>query len=293
MMTTLPDKPIAVAMGGEDDAALAFAVDEALRTGGGLRLIHAVDQAAAPPMSLLLSYQDAEEVGNRLLSDGARVVEDATDRVTVQKVVHRGGAVQVLIQESEQARLVVLQHRGLSRVQRIFTGSISTAVAARAHCPVVSVPEHWRSDEHGRHVVVGLDEAGEPLTALRVAFEEAQRRAAPLVVAHAWCLSSLYEEFPADGFENEWRKQAGRLLREALDQATPGFPQVKVTTELRYQAPADALSALAQDAALLILGRRSRRGPLRIGSLARALLRAGECPVMVVPVGASGPSDDE
>lgn len=293
MITALPDKPIGVAVCGEDHAALMFAVAEARRTNGRLCLVHAIDRAAAPPISLLLTYQDAEEVGARLLSDAASLVEDATSgAVVTQKVARHGAAVQVLVQESERARLVVLQHRSLSRVGRIFTGSVSTAVAARAHCPVVSVPAPWRSGEHGGHVVVGLDEAGEPLAALQAAFEQARLRNVPLMVAHAWRVESPYEGSPADGFETEWRMHAGRMLSEALDQVIADFPGVKVTTELRYQAPADALSEIASDAALLILGRRSRRGPLRIGSLARASLRVAECPVMIVPVGTSRPGDD-
>jgi nucleotide-binding universal stress UspA family protein len=281
------NKPIVVAVSGEERAALEYAVAEALRTGSQLRLLHVVEPMvmAGTPVGPVISYHDLDETAWQIVDRAKDIVDSiAGDSVEVERVVRRGSAAHDLVEESRTCRLVVLEHRELSRLTRVFTGSTSTAVAARAHCPVVSVPQGWEPGSE-RRVVVGVDEAGEPEQALRVAFDEAARRQARLSVRHAWRLAEPYDDLGVrTGVEADWRRQTRPVLDEAVQRWASKTPDVSCDVDLLYDRPATALVKAAENADLLVLGRRTRRGPLRIGSIARAMIRIATCPVMVVPL---------
>jgi nucleotide-binding universal stress UspA family protein len=278
--------PITVAVAGEERAALAYALSEARRTGSPVRLVHVIEPVPMPamPVGPMVGFHDFERAGAQLLDRAVEELRSLDADVSVESSLRRGPVAPVLVAESRNSRLLVLQHRALSRLARVFTGSTSTAVAARARCPVVSVPENWRTGDR-QTVVVGVDPDGEPAHALAAAFVEAENRDAALLVLHAWRLAIQYAALggPTD-VEQEWRQRSQLAVEQAVTRAGDGHPQVKTTIELPYVEPADAIERASEEADLLILGRRTRRGPLRIGSVARALIRVSKCPVMVVPL---------
>ncbi len=280
--------PIAVGIAGDDESALRFAVDEAMHTKSAIRLVHVVNRAMTMlPMSPLLANENLERLADRLLGDALSIVIDLSDdALHVEKAVGSGIVARSLVAESRTAQLLVMQHhRRASRVGRIVTASTSTAVAARAYCPVVSVPQTWSGSDRFNRVGVGLDEFGQPADVLRMALDAAQERAATLVVLHAWRLDAAYEGFAAaEGAAEAWRNHTRSPIEEVIDRVSDAYPGIKVTPELRYLPPAEALVELTRSCDLLVLGRRTRHGPLPIGSLARTLIRVGESPVMVVPV---------
>ena len=280
-------RPITVAVSGEERAALTYAAAEARRTGDGLRLVHVIDPLviAGTPLGGYVPGDDFEQTAWQIVERAEAIIRSTTDEpLAVEKVVRRGAAAYVLIEESKTSRLVVLEHRALSRLTRIFTGSTSTTVAARAECPVVSVPESWQPGDDER-VVVGVDETGGPEAALVAAFEEAAARSAVVCATHAWQLAGPYDRVDLRGsLEAEWRDRTHPAVEQAVERWAQKHPQLRTSVELRYEKPADALAGASRDASLLVLGRRTRLGWLRIGSLARTMIRVAECPVMVVPV---------
>lgn len=71
---------------------------------------------------------------------------------------------------------------GFSRIHRVFTGSISSRVAAHAHCPVTVVHEGWFAE--GRTgVVVGASADKSDGQVLGHALEEATRLGEPVAVS--------------------------------------------------------------------------------------------------------------
>jgi nucleotide-binding universal stress UspA family protein len=280
-------RPIAVGIRGDEEAALAFAVAECRRSGAPLRLVHVVDLGWSDldAMRRLRREPDFEEVVRRILNtagDRARLL--AGGEIEVEKVIRRDGAAHALIEESAAARLLVLEHKDRSRVPRFPIGSTVPSVAARAHCPVVAVPEHWRPAPNGHPVVVGLDDSGEPREALATAFAEASTRAASVLVVHAWKLDAAYQDIgPSGDLEQEWRRRAQPLLERAVAACETEYPDVKSVIELRIADPVDVLLHESEHASLLVLGRRARRSPLHIGSVTRTMCQASRCPVLVVP----------
>ena len=144
-------------------------------------------------------------------------------------------------------------------------------------------------------VVVGVHEAGVPRQVLEAAFSWADRTGAPLRVVHAWRLDAAYDDIITHRVDAEWRAKQKRLLSAAVADHRDSWPTVPVEVEVRHQWPADVLVDDSRNASLVVIGRRGARGwiPEHLGSLARTVLRASMCPVMVVPVASdSQPSDD-
>ena len=110
------------------------------------------------PEQILLTFEGAEVVGKQLLRAAVERAEKVdAGRVPVTKRLAHGPVVPVLVELSESADRVVLQHRRMTGLKRMFTGSVCSGVAGRARVPVVSVPEFW-VDPGPPLVVVGVDD---------------------------------------------------------------------------------------------------------------------------------------
>ena len=178
----------------------------------------------------------------------------------------------------------MLGSRGLGGFRGMFVGSVSAAVCAHGHCPVVVV--RGRLPGAGP-VVVGVDgsEAGE--AALAFAFEEAACRQVPLVAVHTWVDTSVAETWSALPIDVDWAAVAEderRLLAERMAGWQEKYPDVQVRQEVVRDRPVRGLLACAKEAQLVVVGSRGRHGfrGTGLGSTSQALLHHGECPVAVV-----------
>ena len=161
---------------GRERAALQFAADIARREGRGVVLVHAFHPAhPAPPPGVLLSYADASEVGDWVVKEVGDEFREMT-RASVDFVVAAvaGAPGRVLGDLAVDARILVVQHRHARGLGRLVTGHTVTAVASRAHCPVVSVNEDWEPSAASAEVVVGVHDDGGPSEALAEAFAWAE-----------------------------------------------------------------------------------------------------------------------
>jgi nucleotide-binding universal stress UspA family protein len=288
-MTKETNLPVVVGVDGSEqsDRAVQFAVAEARRRETGMTLVHAVHETA--PMAAMLPLYSVEafaEVGRRLVGDAERLVLDLDPSMEVATSVKGGSRVGVIVDAAEHASVVVLGHRSRSLSGRILSHSTSSGVAARAHCPVVSVPDTWApGGEHGR-IVVGIDESAASHDALDLAFGEARRRKARLVVLHAWRLPTAYDDISYSRLAvDEWMDEAAAEMEKTLAPFREVYPEVEVEIALRHEYAGPALVAASEDADLIVVGRRGHGAPLGVylGSLARLLIREGRCPVEVAP----------
>jgi nucleotide-binding universal stress UspA family protein len=116
-----------------------------------------------------------------------------------------------------------------------------------------------------------------------------------LRVVHAWRLDAAYDDIISNRVAAEWRDEQKERLVKTVTEVRSAWPQVEVEVEVRHQWPADVLVDDSRNAALVVIGRRGVHGwiPEHLGSLARTVLRAARCPVMVVPlVERSGGAED-
>jgi nucleotide-binding universal stress UspA family protein len=281
--------PIVVGVDGSEqsDRAVQYAVVDARRRGTGIVLVHAIHETA--PMAAMLplySLESFAEVGQRIVEDAERLALELDPDVDVSTSVKGGSRVGVILDASEHASLVVLGHRSRSLARRVLAHSTTTGIAARAHCPVVSVPDTWPEDgTHGR-VVVGIDASPASHDALDLAFQEARRRSSKLVVMHAWRLPTAYDDIAYTRVAvEEWLASAREEMEKTLAPFREAYPTVEVELDLRHDYAAPALAASTEGADLIVVGRRGHGAPLGIylGSLARMLIREGSCPVEITP----------
>jgi nucleotide-binding universal stress UspA family protein len=74
-----------------------------------------------------------------------RMLREAVDAVAPEEkgwnapetVVREGGAAEVLVDQAQGAQMIVVGNRGHGRITEALLGSVSQAVVAHAHCPVV------------------------------------------------------------------------------------------------------------------------------------------------------------
>lgn len=131
-------------------------------------------------------------------------------------------------------------------------------------------------------VIVGVDGSAVANDALRFAADEAERRGARLVIAHAGAARTSGE--PAD----ELRTSGGDLPTESVEIATAGHPDLPCETVVRSGDPARVLIELSADADLVVVGthRTGRTQGFVLGSMSQQVAGQARCPVVAV----SGPA---
>jgi nucleotide-binding universal stress UspA family protein len=127
--------------------ALAWAVQQARRSGARLEVVHAWATPVYPAHPLVPATFDGSEFD----ASARALVEDAIGSVDVRGLVAppevvavQGGAAGSILDVAKGADLVVVGSRGHGGFTGLLLGSVSSQVARHAPCPVVVVP-------HGRH----------------------------------------------------------------------------------------------------------------------------------------------
>lgn len=291
------DKPVVVGIDRSADSsrALAYAVREAEREHCALWLITAVhDVVPVGPMLPLLASDPLVDVGHELLAEADALVERLSEgRVRTHLQVALGPVAELLATAGRQARLIVLGHRTGSAAQRLFTGSTTFGVVARATCPVVSVPAAWdQGREHGR-VVAAIDGSLGSAGVLAHAFALAARRHAELEIVHCWRLDPFYSYLVDEwSVQQEWGTQSHRIVESLVERAAAGRPDVRYETRMEYADVADTLVGRGARADVLVMGRHGHEGLATrmvsslLGTVTRTVLQHAPCPVEVVPVSA-------
>ena len=293
-MTTSLD-PILVGISGSDtdDAAIAWAVDEAGSSNRSVRFVHAYQSpqmyGTGPVYTRVPAYLPGDDASAR--TSGERLVADVIDRARqIDSSVEATGdaidgvAVAVLIHEATHSSLVVLGSRQVGVIGSVL-GSVGAAVAARAACPAVVLRGAAGAAEERPAVVVGIDGHDEQTaqTLLGFGFDYASRHGVPLRAVLCW--------HPDPLAAMEWRLQAAPpehvqpWLSEALGGWREKYPDVESHAATISAHPTAGLVSESLNQRLLVVGNRGRHafsGTL-LGSVSQGVLHHAYCPVAVVP----------
>lgn len=220
-------------------------------------------------------HLDAEYVTNVVMSE-----LDIPDRMHVGVVTSQEPVIPFLRKLSESARLLVIG-RHEYWAERALDGDVSSALATKAACPVVTVPRRSRATSLGSGpVVICLDGNIGASESLQFAFEEADRSDRTLVVFHAVGPHADPDAVAAD--------------RRDIAEITAGwqerFPSVLVTHATAIDDRADAIIAASDGASMVVVGSPHRPTWSWLYSLARTVLNRVDCPLVVVPQHASAPT---
>ena len=123
--------------------SLDWALDEAAIRKTSVRVL-AVAPAAASIWGIAGQFDPAPETQEKVKSAAEEIVKEAASRHGQQQVTVRtvsGVTADELIKASEDADLLVVGARGAGGFARLSMGSVSSAVAHHAQCPVGIVRE--------------------------------------------------------------------------------------------------------------------------------------------------------
>ncbi|MFE5709258.1 universal stress protein [Streptomyces sp. NPDC056501] len=271
----------------ESHAAVGWAATEAVLREVPLRLVHVEEWPNTPEIPLPYARTMAERAEDLLLDEADRARNDHPG-LEVLTVRARGRATEELTAAANEADLTVLGSRGLGGVRGFIVGSVSLAVIGSARQPVVLVrPEHERVPPEGG-IVVGIDIHHPCEALLAFSFNEAARRGLPLRFLHSWTLPASYgyAAIVDPGIGEELGDHLLGGLYDLLEPWRKRYAGVEAEATSVVGSPAYQLVEAAQTAELVIVGRRSRRGPLGpyLGHVAHAVIHHSPAPVSVVPL---------
>jgi nucleotide-binding universal stress UspA family protein len=270
---------------GATDAALRWAIAEArasdlplrLVTGyAGERLAHSVKMPGPPsdqPRAFAERAVQQAVAHIHAIDPGVVVTGEARDREPVE----------LLVEESAHAGLVVLGSRHLHAIGATVLGSIGVRVAAQAAAPVIVVRGEAGDLADGATVVAGVDGTTGSQAVLHYAFDYAQRHGAVLRPVFCWhpdvARLALREPQPAAS------GQAETVLANLLAGWGEKYPGVTVKPTALREYPRAGLVMESTDQHLLVVGRRHHHAVSAaiLGSVSQGVLHHATCPVAVIP----------
>jgi nucleotide-binding universal stress UspA family protein len=234
------------------------------------------------PSSTVNAYRDA---ASELLDAEVARAEALAPSVAVKSILAIGRAGAELVEESKNARLLVVGRSGHG-LARLLLGSVARHVLLHADCPVVVVPEAYRVIPIDK-IVVGTDGSASSTDAIDWAISEAARRGASVEIFHAWL-------YPYVGYEvgagmvtlGDVQQDAQALLDGVVKAARDRHPNttVQIAGRLQESGTTRGLIAEGDGAQLVVVGSRGRGGfaRLMLGSVAQFVAEHAPCPVVVV-----------
>lgn len=133
---------VVIGVDGSDDGhrALDAGLEEARLRGGRCVVVHAWDLGVVAASPVIADTAEVlERAARELIDEEAGRI--AGRGVPVSRSLVYGSPAKALLDASEHADLVVVGSRGLGGVAARLLGSVSSACAAHAACPVLVVPE--------------------------------------------------------------------------------------------------------------------------------------------------------
>ena len=245
----------------------------------------AARQAALTHRSLTVVAVGKDAVA--LADEAARAARSQQASVSVQPMPGSGDPREVLLEAAEHAHLLVVGSRGRGTLKTLLLGSVSTAVAGHARCPVVVCRP---GDEHPtRSVVVGADGTPESRPVIEFAYTQAALLGLPLTVLHGfWDASVAVAEFrrsQGQRVEDPDLEDLRELLSESVAGLSQTYPDVQVELVLKHGFVEEALAPRHGAPELVVVGRHPEHSATRLleASVSRLVLERSRSTVAVVP----------
>ncbi|MFE1231671.1 universal stress protein [Streptomyces sp. NPDC058745] len=287
------ESPLVVGVDGSDVSltALDWAVDEAVRHGVSLRIVHASMwqryEGVVPTWAT--DRPSGQVLAENIVGTAAdRARRRAPDLLLTTDVLAEDASTG-LLREGREGSVLVVGSRGRGEFADLLLGSVSLTVAARAHCPVVVVrgDRHALEARHGR-ILLGVGEQDVDSPAVRFAFQEAEVRDAELAIVRTWrrpAHEPVDRSTPSGDGGVYFAERSSGLLDKAVETAESEHPGVRLRRTTAEGSAHRVLTDRSAAADLLVVGARRRDGlvGLELGRVAHRALHHASCPVVVVP----------
>src|SRR5699024_5641284 len=308
---TLPPADVLVGVDGSDNSRHAFmtAVTMAKEHNCSIRVVGAYSVPVIPHRHApKISDDRHRNIGHStqdLLEEYAAEARDAGVDASAQAI--EGDAGEVLAEASRYSRLAVVGKRGRNRLASRLLGTVSGALAARSHCPVLVVPlpdaglsedAPGTEDAQGpsaetlqaqpgfeNEIVAGIDRDSSALPVADVAARAAELSGRRLAFVSAVPADAGSSRGAAAGeHAGEYRAYADHL-DEVTQAVTENGSGLVSRVQLVEGSAADVLLDASRSAALIVMGNRGRGGLAGrlLGSVSRSVLNQAGSPVLIVP----------
>lgn len=289
-MSDHPPITVGVVAGEADYAAVEWATYEAAVRGAPLLIVTVIEDLEPTMRAWHLPSEYVHEVARTAqgvvteASVVARVIANQAGvrDLEISSKVLRGSVRDKLIAQSIDAAMMVFGARPSNGLR---PDPITSALAMHAHCPVVLVPTRAASQTPPHHVVVGLDGSPASMEAVAAAFDEADRRGAPLLAVHSWQENKMHSAFGDvnDPRSIDLQEAENAVVAEQLAGWSQDYPDVAVTYRSVHGDPVDVLTRLSRDAELLVVGSRGLGGftGMLLGSTSQRLMHDLPCPTLI------------
>jgi nucleotide-binding universal stress UspA family protein len=284
-MTSVAPGSVVVGVDGSpfSDAAVSWAAGYAAAHHAPLVLLHGVGDLGDTQIPYRI---DAREM---LTCESHGITAHALDLARAQRP-EADVSVRAVFEDARAALLgvrhagmLVVGTRGRGNLRSLVLGSVSQAVIAHAEVPVTVVRHVERPDAGAAAVVVGVALDGSAQSALDVGFEIASMTGRALDAVHAWSTHELLVDTSGHRHGRELRDAHERGFAETMAGYLEKYPDVPVSTRMVDGSAVAALVRESDSAAHVVVGSRSRgRVARHFGSVGRAVVEHGHCPVTVV-----------
>ena len=275
--------------------ALAWAAMTASARRCPLRIIHTFTVptftvpllSSAPDMIPIRDLTvDLRSVADWVLAESESSARYLAPDIKITRELFVAGAAPTLLSQAHDAELLVLGSRGIGGFRGLLVGSVSTAVAAHARCPVVVVRPHRDGTAfpafRTARIVVGVDGSDVSAAAIRFAYHEAVRRRVGLLTVHAVPPTRQQSSLRVPPHVVEQVEE--QLFAAAMESKRVLDPRVDLEMKVVHGHPAQALIDASDAAGLVVVGSRGHGGfaGMLVGSVSQAVLQHAACPVAVV-----------
>ncbi len=267
--------------------AVAWAAKQAQLTGSVLEIV-----LAFGPDYVYVDQAEAQEYMQKDVDEAMRQAETVAPGLEVTTKIFDRMPALPLIEESKEARLLVVGSRGRGGFASLLLGSVSRKCVHLANCPVVVVggrttggindSEATPGDDLPHRIVVGIDGSPASIAAAEWAAKEAQLTGADLEVLTTWEWPQNYgwSIYPS---EYDPGHDGQVILDEVIGPIRAAHPDITINTTVAEGHPAERLVQASEGADLLAVGSRGRGefAGLLLGSVSEHCLTHSHCPVLV------------
>lgn len=283
--------PVVVGVDGmpESSTALRWAIAEARSRGLPLRLVYAYEIPAGYPAGWYPTKGDEDR--SAFVAHAESLVDAACAQarqlgrdLDISGEAIRGRGSDVLLAESTYASLLVVGSRRLGGFLGAILGSVSSAVAAGASCPVVVIRGPGGEPDKPAPVVIGIDGTDTPRHVLEFGFEYASRQGIPVHAIMCWHPHPVARSHRLEHASDDEHEAAKVLLNKALSGLPGKYPAVPVEQIVLEGSPAARLIEQAKGADLVVVGARGRHAVtgMLLGSVSQSVLHHAHGPVAIV-----------
>jgi nucleotide-binding universal stress UspA family protein len=224
----------------------------------------------------------APATAERALHDAYSAIDAMAKPVKVEMEIADGRPAPALIDASDPTALLCVGGTGSTHPETDGLGSTAAELVQSAPCTVAVI--RGRADgpvTDGRSIVARVGESPDDGNVLQMAFQEAQRLNAPLVVISAW--ESGFDDLQNDHAIDE----RDRLTRDVLDRDLaawmPRYPEVDVHTVVAYGTFLNYLTEHAKTIQLVVVsGARAEEVQQFVGPAGAHALRCSDFSLLVV-----------